>query len=117
MREFLLTASAKNYKIFECALVHLGYTSYRGTYENNNPAGESMKPEREGRIALSFSPQQGQQTMNLELWSKPLVPQFWYVRVNMKEVFSHVFYNSWSWSIKLVQFPTGMDGWSDRGSK
>ena len=29
MREFLLAANADNYKIFECALVHLGYTYYR----------------------------------------------------------------------------------------
>ena len=48
MREFLLTANAKNYKIFECALVHLVYTSYRGTYENINPVGESIKLERKG---------------------------------------------------------------------
>ena len=61
MREFLLTAHADNYKIFDCALVHLGY--YRHLW----------KHEKED--STFFGSQQGQQTMNFELWSKPFLPQ------------------------------------------
>ena len=50
-------------EIFECALVHLGYTYYRHLW----------KHEKEG--STFFGSQQGQQTMNFELWSKPFLPQ------------------------------------------
>ena len=52
-----------NYKIFECALVHLGYTYYRHLW----------KHEKED--STFFGSQQGQQTMNFELCSKPFLPQ------------------------------------------
>ena len=58
--------------------------------------------------STSFGPQQGQQTMNLELWSKPfVVPQS-----GMLEFVQHEgmvvtrFHRSWSWSMILVQFHT-----------
>ena len=62
MREFLLTANADNNEIFECALVHLGYTYYR----------HLSKHEKK---STAFGPQQGQQTMNFELWPKPFHPR------------------------------------------
>ena len=86
-----------NYKIFQCALVHLGYTYYRHLW----------KHEKED--STFFGSQQGQQTMNFELWSKPFLPQS-----GMQEFVQHegmvvtLFHPSWSWSIKLVQFHTGM---------
>ena len=52
-----------NYKIFECALVHLGCTYSRHLW----------KHEKED--STFFGSQQGQQTMNFELWSKPFLPQ------------------------------------------
>ena len=52
-----------NYKIFECALVDLGYTYYRHLW----------KHEKED--STFFGSQQGQQTMNFELCSKPFLPQ------------------------------------------
>ena len=52
-----------NYKIFECTLAHLGYTYYRPLW----------KHEKED--STFFGSQQGQQTMNFELCSKPFLPQ------------------------------------------
>ena len=52
-----------NYKILECALVHLGYTYYRHLW----------KHEKED--STFFGSQQGQQTMNFELCSKPFLPE------------------------------------------
>ncbi len=50
MREFLLTANANNYKIFECPLVHLGYTSYR-----HLSCGWNYKIWTKRRIVLSLA--------------------------------------------------------------
>ena len=74
MCEFLLTANADNQKIFECALVHLGYTYYRHLMKTWTLWVKLWHlNEKEDRIF--FGPQEGQQTMNFELWSKPFLPQ------------------------------------------
>ncbi len=73
MREFFLTANAT----IKCsnAPSFILVTLTIGTYENINPVGET-KNLNEKEDSTFFGPQQGQQTLNLELWSKPfVVPQ------------------------------------------
>ena len=105
MREFLLTANANNYKIFECPLVHLGYTSYR-----HLSCGWNYETWTKRRIVLSLAHNKDSKPWTLScgesLLSFPrLVCKSSF---NMKELLSHVFTTAGLDQLNLFSSTLGM---------
>ena len=60
--------------------------------------------------SIFFGPQQGQQTINLELWSKPFVVTQSGIKefVQKQEMFFTCFHHSWSSQLNLFSSTLGM---------
>ena len=92
MLEFLLTANADNYKIFECPLVHLGYTYNRHLWKHE-PYGWNYETWTKRRIALSLAHNKDSKPWTLSCGQSLLLFPSLVCKssFNIKEWLSHVF--------------------------
>ena len=101
-------------KIFECALVHLGYTYYRHLWKHE-PCGWNYETWTKRRIALSSAHNKDSKPWTLSCGQSLFFPSLVCKNsFNMKEWLSHVFTTAGLGQLNLFSSTLG---WSDRGSK